>query len=144
MNLPPALACFCQICPHSLGIIVVVCQQPTQMFEHFHLLKLVPLCCNQLCKGDPSGLSSITLHLPITPILAELGVLVPPVEGSVLHLHSTSLKFWEGDCSFAQDHYYKIQWVVIMKVPSKTPLCACVAGAVWYRVWCTPTWIKNS
>jgi hypothetical protein len=37
------------------------------------------------------------LHLPISPILAELGALVPSVEGSALHLYSTSLAFWEGD-----------------------------------------------
>jgi hypothetical protein len=53
----------------------------------------------------------------VPPLLAELGMLVPSVEGTNFHLHSTSLAFWEGDRPLAWDHY-EILWAAINKMPS--------------------------
>jgi hypothetical protein len=43
--------------------------------------------------------------------------LVPSVEGTNFHLHSTSLAFLEGGGPLAWDHS-KILWVAINKIPS--------------------------
>jgi hypothetical protein len=75
------------------------------------------------------------LHLPIPLIMAELGALVPSIEGSTLRLHSTSLAFWEGDCPLAQDHY-KILWVAIMKVTKRRAVSPDDFGKIQLQGWC--------
>jgi hypothetical protein len=91
----PAPLCLSQIQPHSLGVGVIVHNEPSQVLENFHPFQLLPVTREHTVKGLLGTCGSRMLTLPLPSSLAQPCVMVTSVEVLHRHLQSTLIALWQ-------------------------------------------------